>query len=85
MTADNPYAVKNVLESIYEETKDSFNIVIGPFGTKPQVIGVFLFYLEHRKVQVVYSFPATYTRSYLRRQPGATLLLPVAPEAAVQR
>jgi len=83
MTADNPYAVKNVLEAIHEETKDSFNMVIGPFGTKPQVVGVFLFCSEHRKVQVVYSFPATYTRSYLRRQPGATLLLPVAPEVAV--
>jgi hypothetical protein len=79
MAADNPYAVKNMLEAIYGEIKDSFNMVIGPFGTKPQVIGVFLFCQEHRKVQVVYSFPATYTRSYLRRQPGATLLLPVAP------
>ena len=83
VSADNPYAVKGVLEAIHEETKDSFNMVIGPFGTKPQVAGVFLFYLEHRKVQVVYSFPSTYTRSYLRRQPGSTLLLPVAPEMAV--
>jgi hypothetical protein len=72
-----------LLKTIYEETKDSFNMVIGPFGIKPQVVGVFLFYLEHHKVQAVYSFPATYTRSYLRRQPGPTLLLPVAPEAAV--
>jgi hypothetical protein len=77
--ADNPYAVKTILEAIHEETKDSGNMVIGPFGTKPQVVGVFLFYLEHRKVQVIYSFPATYTRSYLQRQPGSTLLLPVAP------
>ena len=82
VTADNPYAVKNVLKAIHEETKDKFNMVIGPFGTKPQVIGVFLFHLEHREAQVVYSFPATYTRSYLRRQPGSTLLLPVAPEPA---
>jgi hypothetical protein len=77
--ADNPYAVKAVLEAVHEEIKDSFNMVIGPFGTKPQVVGVFLFCMEHRKVQVIYSFPATYTRSYLRRQPGSTLLLPVAP------
>jgi len=81
--ADNPYAVKKVLEAIHEETKDSFNMVIGPFGTKPQVVGVFLFCSEHRKVQAVYSFPTTYTRSYLRRQPGPTLLLPVAPEVTV--
>jgi hypothetical protein len=81
--ADNPYAVKNVLEAIHEETKDAFNMVIGPFGTKPQVVGVFLFCQEHRKAQVVYSFPATYTKSYLRRQPGSTLLLPVTSEATV--
>ncbi len=83
VSADNPYAVKKVLEAIHEETKDSFNMVIGPFGTKPQVVGVFLFCSEHRKVQAVYSFPTTYTRSYLRRQPGPTLLLPIAPDVAV--
>jgi len=76
---DNPYAIKTVLEAIHEETKDSFNMVIGPFGTKPQVVGAFLFHLEHRKAQIVYSFPASYTRSYLRRQPGSTLLLPAMP------
>jgi len=77
--ADNPYAVKNVLEAIHHETRGSFNIVIGPFGTKPQAVGVFLFCLEHPKVQVVYSFPVNYTRSYLQRKPGPTLLLPLAP------
>ena len=77
--ADNPYAVKNVLEAIYKDTRGSFNMVIGPFGTKPQVVGVFLFYLEYPKAQVVYSFPAQYTRSYLQRKPGPTLLLPLAP------
>lgn len=77
--ADNPYAVKNVLEAIYNDTRGSFNMVIGPFGTKPQAVGVFLFCLEHPKVQVVYSYPLKYTRSYLRRKPGPTLLLPLAP------
>jgi len=78
--ADNPYAVKNVLESIHEVTKDSFNMVVGPFGTKSQVVGLFFFWLDHRNVQIVYSFPSNYTRSYLKREPGQTLLLPVAPE-----
>jgi len=77
--ADNPYAVKNVLEAIHSDTRGSFNMVIGPFGTKPQVVGVFLFCLEHPKVQVVYSFPTKYTKSYLQRRPGTTLLLPLAP------
>jgi len=77
--ADNPYAVKNVLEDIYDQTRDSFDMVIGPFGTKSQVVGVFLFCLDHSKVQVVYSFPVEYTKSYLRRKPGATLFLPLGP------
>ena len=77
--ADSPYAVKGVLEAIHNDTRGLFNMVISPFGTKPQVIGVFLFCLEHPKVQVVYSFPVKYTRSYLKRKPGPTLLLPLAP------
>jgi len=77
--ADNPYAVKNALEAIYKETKASFNIVVGPFGTKPQALGVFLSCLEHPKVQVIYSFPVNYTKSYLKRKPGPTLLLPLVP------
>jgi len=77
--ADSPYGVRKTLEDIYSETRDSFNMVIGPFGTKPQAIGVFLFCLEHPKVQVVYSVPVKYTRSYLQRKPGPTLLLPLAP------
>ncbi len=81
--ADNPYAVKNVLKAIHNDTRGSFNMVIGPFGTKPQVVGVFLFCLEHSRLQVVYSFPVEYTRSYLQREPGPTLLLPLAPMVTV--
>jgi hypothetical protein len=77
--ADDPHAVRNVLEAIYHEVRDSFNMIIGPFGTKPQTVGVFLFCLEHPKAQVVYAFPVNYTKSYLRRRPGQTLLLPLAP------
>jgi len=77
--ADNPYAVKDMLEAIYSETRGSFNMVVGPFGTKPQAVGVFLFCLEHPKAQVVYSFPVNYTKSYVQRKPGPTLLLPMAP------
>jgi hypothetical protein len=74
--ADDPSGVRDVLDTLYEETKDGYNMVIGPFGTKPQVVGVYLFHREHPAVQVIYSFPATYTRSYLQRQPGQTMLLP---------
>jgi hypothetical protein len=77
--ADDPHAARDVLEEIYHEIRDSFNMVIGPFGTKSQTVGVFLFCLEHPRAQVVYSFPVNYTKSYLKRRPGKTLLLPLAP------
>ena len=77
--ADHPYAVRKVLEDIYGDIKGSFNMAISPFGTKPQTVGIFLFCLEHPRVQVVYSFPIKYTMSYLRRKPGPTLLLPLNP------
>jgi hypothetical protein len=67
-----------VLETIYNGIKGSSNMIIGPFGTKPQTVGVFLFCLEYPKAQVVYSFPSNYTKSYLSRKPGSTLLLPLA-------
>lgn len=73
---DDPFGVRQALEAIYHEVRDLYNVVIGPFGTKPQTVGVFLFCLEHPKVQVVYSFPSNYTHSYAQRQPGETLLLP---------
>jgi hypothetical protein len=76
--ADHPHAVRTALETVYHETKDVYNMVIGPFGTKPQVVGVFLFCQDHPKVQVVYSFPVTYTKSYMQRKPGSTMLLPVS-------
>jgi len=77
--SDDPHAARDVLEEIYHEIRDSFNMVIGPFGTKSQTVGIFLFCLEHPKAQVVYSFPVNYTKSYLKRKPGKTLLLPLAP------
>jgi len=83
MPPDDPFGVRQLLESIYHEVRDAYNVVIGPFGTKPQAVGVFLFCLEHPKVQVVYSFPSSYTNSYAQRQSGATLLLPLTAAAGV--
>ncbi|MCL2140984.1 MAG: hypothetical protein FWH42_04900 [Dehalococcoidia bacterium] len=83
MPPDDPYGVRNILENLYRDVRDNYNVVIGPFGTKPQTIGVFLFCLEHPKVQVVYSYPTSYTRSYLQRHAGVTLLLPMSPAVGV--
>jgi len=81
VASDNPFAVRNVLEEISEETKGAYNVIIGPFGTKPQAVGAFLYWLEHPKVQIVYSFPIEYTKSYLKRRAGQTYLLPLSPSS----
>jgi len=76
--ADDPAGVRDVLGALYEEVKDDYNMVVGPFGTKSQTVGLYLFHRDHPAVQVIYSFPSTYTRSYLQRQPGETMLLPAS-------
>lgn len=76
--ADSPYHIRNTLESIYDEFKATANMIIGPFGTKPQTVGIFVFWLEHPRIQVVYSFPSQYTKSYLNRKSGKTIMLPLA-------
>ena len=78
VSADSPYHIRNTLESIYEESKTTANMIIGPFGTKPQTVGIFVFWLEHPRVQIVYSFPTEYTKSYLNRKPGKTIMLPLS-------
>ena len=75
--ADNPQQVYQVLEQIHRDVSSKYTMVIGPFGTKPQTVGVFLFLNQHPEVQVIYSFPADYTNSYLKRRPGVVLQLPV--------
>ena len=74
--ADDPPGIRTVLESVFEETKDGYNMVVGPFGTKPHVVGIFLFCREHPGVKVIYSYPQSYTRSYLQRKPGITMQIP---------
>lgn len=76
--ADDPAGVRDVLTALYEEIKDDYNMEVGPFGTKSQTVGLYLFHRDHPAVQVIYSFPSTYTRSYLQRQPGETMLLPAS-------
>ena len=78
VAADSPYEIRNTLEAVHEEFKATANMIIGPFGTKPQTVGIFVFWLEHPRVQVVYSFPSQYTKSYLNRRPGKTIMLPLA-------
>lgn len=77
VAADNAKEVKRVLENIWKEVGYKYNIIVGPFGTKSQTVGVFPFWLKHHEIQVVYSFPVEYTKSYLRRKPGYTLIVPV--------
>ncbi len=57
----DPYAFKNELNekilTSYTEETDS-NILISCLGTKPQTLGLYLYWLEHKNVQIVYSIPS---------------------------
>jgi hypothetical protein len=55
----DPCAFADALEEkISECVKDEVNILISPLGTKPQVLGLFLYWLKHKDIQIVYSFPS---------------------------
>lgn len=70
------YAAQHFLKNIYDEVcKQSksetmpYNIIIAPFGPKPQAVGLFLFWLNHRETEISYVFPRQYRKTYLKRKP----------------
>jgi len=58
--AKDPFETKIVLEEIYAEYRDHYNICISPLGTKPMALGACLFALKHPDVSVIYPYPREY-------------------------
>ena len=55
-----PHIFKNELNkkiSKYIEESDS-NILISCLGTKPQTLGLYLYWLEHKNIQIIYTIPS---------------------------
>lgn len=55
----DPYIFKNELNQVITKhvEKTEANILITCLGTKPQTLGLYLYWLENRNVQIVYSIP----------------------------
>lgn len=58
--AKDPFETKIVLEEIYTDYHNNYNICISPLGTKPMALGACLFALEHPDVSVIYPYPYKY-------------------------
>jgi len=60
ISALDPYSVKEKLDltiSNYSSKNDA-NIIISCLGTKPQTLGLFIYWLQNKHVQIIYSTPS---------------------------
>jgi len=58
--ANDPFETKNVLEKIYSQYSDRYNISVAPLGTKPMALGSCLFALQHKDCRIIYPYPTEY-------------------------
>ena len=58
--ANDPFETKKVLEDIYSEFRNEYNISVAPLGTKPMALGSCLFALEHSECRIIYPYPMEY-------------------------
>lgn len=73
-SASDPFETKTVLEKIYREWNENYNITVSPLGTKPMALGVALFVLKNPDVRVVFSFPGEYNELGSSEDYGKTWL-----------
>ena len=57
VTANEPFGIYNVLDEI-KRSNPTCELTIAPIGTKPHSLGVCMFALDHKDVQLYYDFPA---------------------------
>nr|WP_320154053.1 hypothetical protein [uncultured Draconibacterium sp.] len=55
--SSSPFAIYSELKKIHEKNSDKFNIMIAPFGTRPNCLGATIFALKHKGCQLLYDFP----------------------------
>lgn len=58
--ANDPFETENVIESIYLEYSERYNISIAPLGTKPMALGSCLFALQCPDCRIIYPYPREY-------------------------
>jgi hypothetical protein len=55
--SSSPFGIYLKLKEIYEKKSDDYNIMIAPFGTRPNCLGATIFTLRHKGCQLIYDFP----------------------------
>ncbi len=55
--SSSPFEIYSRLKSIYNQKSDNYNIMIAPFGTRPNCLGATIFALRHKGCQLVFDFP----------------------------
>ncbi|MBZ9572552.1 hypothetical protein KJA15_04445 [Patescibacteria group bacterium] len=58
--ANDPFETNNVLNDIYIQFHERYNISIAPIGTKPMAIGSCLFALMFSDCRIIYPYPTEY-------------------------
>lgn len=56
----DPFETRDVLEDIYYEHNQKYNLSIAPLGTKPMSLGSCFFAIEHPDVRIIYQYPQEY-------------------------
>ncbi len=57
VTAWDPFHALYVLEKIYRDYSDEYQIFIAPFGTTPHILGCALFAILHEDINIMYDHP----------------------------
>lgn len=65
--AFDPFVTAQIINEIIEENPNATNIYLSPLSTKPQTIGIALFYITNYKnlpISIVFPYSNTYTSKY---------------------
>jgi hypothetical protein len=77
----DPLRVATALSSLLQDPEyaaDKFNRYVSPLGTKPQVVGLYLYWREHRgEMSVIYAQPLRHNRRFYSHGVGSTWILPI--------
>lgn len=57
VTAWDPFHALNVLEKLYRNCSEEYQISVAPLGTKPHVLATALFAIKHEDVRIMYDHP----------------------------
>lgn len=78
----DPLRVASTLASLLGNPRyaaNKFNCHVSPLGTKPQVVGLYLYWRQHRReIAVIYAQPLRHNRRFYSHGVGKTWILPIA-------